>query len=367
MAATDPRVGLVVLGAGLFATLGARADTRYATSVHGYTDSDSLEVLHPHVTARTTVEDTTFGLSWDADVISAATIDVRTSASPRGFSEMRNGFALDLDHAASSTVHVGASGVGSVSPDYASATGSAHLALEDELHIHRVSLSGTGSWSSVGRVGDQRPVGEAWAAGGALAWSWVLTRDLVLDVAGAIEHAHGYLESPYRFVSIYAAGDPSGRVAVPESVPDDRTRGSGRVGLRLAASDALVLRGAYRLHADDWGVLGHTAYATLTVIPIPELRVSLDVRYLGQRGASFYSGHYATLPLVPDLRTRDRELAPMSTMAGALRLEVDVGTVEGLRATLLADAELAYTRYLDTPLLPERLAFSAGLGVAFTR
>lgn len=372
MAATDrplPAVHAVALAAVTLAlaSVTARADTRYAASVHGYTDSDSLEVLHPHVVARAAVDDTTLSLGWDADVVSAATIDVRTSASPRGFSEMRNGLALEVDHAASSTVHVGAGAAGSLSPDYGSATGGAHLALEDALHLHRVVISGTGSWSSVGRVGDQRAVGEAWAAGGSLAWSWVLTRDLVLDVSGALEHAHGYLESPYRFVSIYAAADPLGRVAVPEAVPDDRTRGAGRIGLRIAASDQVFLRGSYRLHADDWGVLGHTALATLTIVPVPELRASLDFRFLGQRGASFYSGHYATLPLVPGLRTRDRELAPMSTTAAGLRVEVDVGWVQDLRATLLADAELAYTRYIDTPLLPERVAFSAGLGLAFTR
>lgn len=368
MAAIERRASALALTMLLaLGSLTARADTRYATSLHGYTDSDSLEVLHPRVSARTDVDDTTLGLSWDADIISAATIDVRSSASPRGFEEMRNGATLDIDHTLSSTVRLGASGTGSLSPDYDSATGSAHLSLEDAQHIHRVALTGTGSWSSVGRVGDQHPTGEAWAAGGALAWTWILSASLVLDVAAAMEHAHGYLESPYRFVSIYDRNDPLARVGVPESVPDDRTRGSARVGLRLALSDQVFVRGSYRLHADDWGVLGHTVLGTLTYEPIPELRASLDVRYLGQRGASFYSGHYATLPTVPDLRTRDRELAPMSTMAAGLRLEVDVGHIDDLRVTLLGNVELAYTRYIDTPLLPERTAFTAGLGVALTR
>jgi hypothetical protein len=348
-------------------TLG-RADDRVAVDGHYYVDSDQLEVWHPHASVQVDVDDgLTVSGSYDADVISAATVDVRTAASPRGFVETRHGLGVDLAVEPSPTLRFGAGASGSFAPDFTSATGGARLAWEDPTRTHTLSLSLSGSFSSVGRVGDQTPVGEAWAGGASAGWAAVISRALVIDVAAAAEIASGYLESPYRFVTVHDAADPTSTIMVPEALPDLRTRGALRGRVRIAPIDELFLRGSYRFHADDWGVAGHTASVEAALVPVPDLSLALELRYLGQRGASFYRGRYETLPLVPELRARDRELASSTTLGAALRVEVVLPSFWEGTPRLFARGELIHARLYDTPLLPERLAGVVGLGLSFTR
>lgn len=368
MAATDPRRQLGCVVAILALAALARADDRVGIDGHYYVDSDGLEVWHPHASATVDLGDeAAVSASYDADVISAATVDVRTAASPRGFSETRHGVGADVALAPSSTLRYGVGASGSFAPDFASGTLSARLAIEDEARVHALSLSVAGSYAGVGRVGDQTPSGETGAFGVTAGWTAVISEALVLDVAAAGELALGYLESPYRFVTLYEAGLPSSTVAVPESMPDLRLRGSVRARVRIAPTDDIFLRGAYRLHADDWGALGHTAEVGITVAPIPELLLSVDGRFLGQRAASFYRGRYETLPLVPENRTRDRELAGSSTLTASARLEVQLPVVLEGRPSVFVRGELSHARLYDTWLLPERVSGVVGLGVSFLR
>lgn len=345
-----------------------RADDRVVLDGHLYLDSDQLEVWHPHVGLAVDASDeTTVSASYDADVISAATIDVRTSASPRGFAETRHGLGADVLVAPSSTLRIGGGVSGSFAPDYTSGTAGLRVAFDAPGRLHTFSLAASGSYAGVGRVGDQRPTGDLFAAGLSLGWAAAVSRALVVDVAAAGELSSGYLESPYRFVSIYAVGDSSARLAVPESLPDSRLRGSLRARLRVAPTDDVFVRGSYRLHTDDWGVVGHTVEAELSVAAAPFLTLSASFRFLGQRAAGFYRGRYESLPLVPELRARDRELAGATSLSAGVVAEVRLPVVWETEPALFVRGEIVHTRLYDTPLLPERLAGIVGVGLSFTR
>jgi len=368
VAATErPRAAIALLALLALAT-GAGPGGGVGGDGHYYPASDGLEVWHPQ--ARATVdanEELAGSATYDADVISAATVDVRTAASPRGFRETRHGVGADLAFAPTPTLRFGVDASGSFAPDFASGTVSARLALEDEARIHALSLSAAGSYAGVGRVGDQSLTGESGTLGLSVAWTTIVSEALVLDVAAAGELAWGYLESPYRFVTLYEPGLATSTVALPEAMPDQRLRASLRARVRVAPTDEIFLRGSYRLHADDWGVLGHTAELGASVAPIPELLVSVDGRYVGQRAASFYRGRYETLPLVPVNRTRDRELAGATTLALAARIDLRLPIVLEGQPTLFVRGELSHTRLYDTWLLPERVAGVLGLGLTFVR
>lgn len=374
MAATEGRAppgARPHLGLALVLSLAAgavRADDRVVLDGHLYLDSDQLEVWHPHVGVSVDASDeTTVSASYDADVISAATIDVRTSASPRGFTEARHGLGAEVRVAPSSTLRLGAGLSGSFAPDYTSGTATLSASFDDPRRIHTFSLAASGSYAGVGRVGDQGPTGDALAGGLSLGWAAVLSRAVVLDLAAGGELAGGYLESPYRFVSVYDARDPAARLAVPEALPDSRLRGSLRARLRIAPTDEVFVRASYRLHADDWGVLGHTVDAELSVVPVPALTLSATFRFLGQRAATFYRGRYETLPLLPELRARDRELAATTTLGAGVVIEVRLPHVWEAQPAFFLRAEVVHTRLYDTPLLPERLAGVFGVGLSFTR
>lgn len=335
---------------------------RVSASTHVYTDDDSLTVVHPSVAASVALgEDTSASVGYEADIITAATVDVRTSASVRPFEETRHGGSLAVRHALHRTLALGAGAVASVSPDYRSYTGSARLEVETSDRMHAFSLDVRGAHSEVGRVHDSQPVGELLALGLSGSWTAVLSRRAVLDIGGAFDWNHGYLENPYRFVRI--AGSADQLVAVPEEVPDDRFRGALSARLRLAATERLFVRARYRLHADDWGVFGHTVEARVIVAATPDFSATLGIRFFVQNGASFYHGVYRTHPNVPTFRTRDRELASGfgGKLLGALRWRF----LERQRADLSVAlrAELHQHRYIDTPLLRRRRALVTGLSL----
>ena len=365
MAATRRAAALLSLA--VLSATGVRADDRASAGVWVHTDDDQLTVVHPVASARAEVaEDTHVGVGYDADVISAATVDVRTSASPRGFEETRHGLSAGVDHALSRTVSVGTGYALSLSPDHVTHAGSLRGAVEDDDRVNIYAASLGVARDSVGRAGDEEPVGSLWSLGGSLSWTTLLSADAVLDLAAAVEHQRGYLESPYRFVPVTTAMGQR-EVRVPEEVPDVRWRGALRGQIRLALTHWLFGRAFYRLHADDWGIAGHTLQLRVDVEPADRWLVAVHGRFHGQRGASFYDGEYDTLPEIPSLRTLDRELAPGFYVAGGLRVEHALGHWLGLDWRVDARAEVLRRRYIDTPQLPQRLSLTAGVGLVVER
>lgn len=358
VAATDHRALLAFV---LASSSVAHADHGVSASTFVYTDDDSLTVVHPSVAANVGLtEDTSATLQWDADVITAATVDVRTSASVRPFHETRHGGAIGIRHALSRTLAIGAGYRLSISPDHRSYTGSVRIELETDSRLHTFALDARAAYNEIGRARDARRVGELWAAGLNGWWTAVLSSRALLDLGLAFDWNHGYLESPYRFVRI--VGQSGQSVFLPEEVPDDRARGAFSARLRLAVSDAIFLRGAYRFHADDWGVVGHTIDVN-AIASHRAVSVTLGARLFVQKGASFYDGNYESYPRAPTLRTRDRELA--SSFAGRLLASLRWRFVERARgsASLVLRTELHQHRYIDTPLLPRRRALVTGLSL----
>jgi len=336
----------------------ARADDRVSVGTTVHTDSDELLVVHPAATARIELpEEVHLSAGYQADVISAATIDVRTAASTRPFEEVRHGASAGVELAPGRLTTLTASYSLSVSPDYLSNALSLRLAQEDDTRTHTFTVGLAGAHDSVGRVGDPRPTGDAFGVALSARWAMVLCPEAVADVGAAVEHQRGFLESPYRFVTVGGAGS---QVRLPEEVPDLRWRGAVRAGLRWALAAPLFVRAQYRLHVDDWGVLGHTFDVAGHLAPGPGWRIMFGGSSLAQRGATFYSGRYATLPDVPVLRTRDRTLAPHWTLTGRLGVRVPFARVGGFELGARVHARVDWHRYFDTPVLPERTSLSVG-------
>lgn len=364
MAATDRALAFALVTA--IASL-ARADDRLTAGTYVYTDSDGLTVVHPSASASARLgEETRVEARYDADVITAATIDVRTSASVRPFEEVRHGASVGATQELGRTVSIAGSYALSIAPDHQAHGLGLGARVDDDDRVHRLAIDLRGAYESVGRAGDLFPTGEVLALGGALAWTSVLASWLVLDVEGALEWRHGYLESPYRFVTLL--GPRQQMVRVPEEVPDDRARAAVGARLRAALTDHVFARASYRLHGDDWGIVGHTIELGGSAQLARGWIASIGGRLLVQRGASFYRGTYETLPALPMLRTRDRELAPSFSAAALVGLEALLADLpEGFRLVARARGELLYHRFFDTPLLPERVGVIAGLTLSVER
>lgn len=344
---------------------GAFSQARASAGVALHADTDRLTVIHPHASVRAPIgEDTRISARWEADVITAATIDVRTSASPAGFEETRHGIGAGIEHDLSRTTTVVATASVDLSPDYDSGALTLAAGWEDDSRARRFGLSTTLASSRVGRAGDRHAAGWLRSSGVSATYAALLSSEAVLDGAVGLDQQSGYLESPYRFVPIESAVGPSWQVHLVESVPDTRLRLGGRVRLRWSVTRAWVLRSSLRAHGDSWGVLGATIEIESWVRLAPALRWIVGTRLHGQRGAGFYRATYYTLPELPRWRTLDRELAPGWQTSASTGAELDVGHVGGALLRVGVRAEGTWVRYVDTPRLPERLMLTAAATVS---
>lgn len=367
MAATDRRRRALLIAVLLTTAAAARADDRVGAAVFVHSDDDGLLVVHPVATAVAAVGEATHVLArYDADVVSAATVDVRTSASPHGFDETRHGGGLGFTHDLTRTLHLGGGYGFSYSPDYMTHSGAASLSIEDDRRLNTFGLSLAGARDSVGRTGEPEWVGHLTSLAGELSWTSILSPIAVMDVVGALEWRDGFQENPYRYVPIESSSGQS-VVYVTEEVPDQRLRGALRGRLRVAPEDWLFLRGSYRFHFDDWGVAGHTVRARASAEAWGPWLFSVNGRFYAQRAASFYQGTYATLPSVPDIRTKDRELAQSWYLAGGARVEYEFAEWLGFAWRADLRGEVKWQRYFDTPVLPRRTSVTVGLGLSIGR
>lgn len=349
---------LAILAAGAAA---APAQDRVSAGFALHTDDDGLVVHHPSVSASAEVVDGTRArAAWEMDAISAATVDVRTGASPRGFDETRHGLSAGVEQRLGAALAAGAAYATSLSPDHVAHRGTIAVSVEDAEQTRELTLGASVSRELVGRAGDREWTGTVTAVGADVAFTTLLSPELVVDLSAAFELRTGYLESPYRFVPILG-GAGQRLTALPEAVPDVRRRAAGRIRLRWAFAPDLFATAAWRVHADDWGIAGHTVEARLARAFGPDVTLGVLARFYGQRSASFYRGEYFAIADLPVWRTLDRELAAAAHAGAGLWLQWRF--LQWMR--LDARAELTRQRYFDTPRLPERTALTVGLALTW--
>ena len=154
---------------------------------------------------------------------------------------------------------------------------------------------------------------------------------------------------------------------VSERHPDRRGRSAAALRLSQALGDVAGIHVGYRLYADTWGVIGHTARASGAVsVADDRLLFKLDSRASLQGPASF---HTDTLQVsaddkVPEHRTADRELGGLRN--GMIGLST-VGSLYGVGPLLRLDVSLRAARifawYPNDTEVPERHAWLLGGGV----
>jgi len=339
----------------------AQAEDRGTAAVFVYHSSDQLTVVHPTASMRVQArEKTAVRASYDADVISAATIDVRTAASPRGFEEARHGMALGLEQSLSRLTQADTGIRYSHSPDYVSGSLGLGVTTEDEGRNRSLGLAVNVALDAVGRAGDSERVGHVRSLGTTLSLATILSEWALVDLASSLEYRHGYLQSPYRFIEVQQPGSGEPWTVVPESHPDEHLRAATRARYRVAFTDDFFGRATAGLHIDDWGVIGGTAELEATV-ELGDAQLSLGGRAGMHDRASFYRGSYQTAPEVPRHRTHDRKLARSLRTAGAARLQYSLGSWGGLLWGTNLNGELLWQRYYDTPRLPRVTALLVGL------
>lgn len=341
----------------LAAPAAARAEDRVAGAVAVYHDSDHVTVVSPTLAGTRQQGRASADARLDLDVISAASIDLVTAASPAGFQETRTAvdgtFGYDLREGRSAHAGYGYS----YEPDFRTHSVTAGGAAEAFGRRTTLSLDYGFARSRVGRVDDSAFERTRATHRIDLGVSHVLSPVLVAEVAWGVALSTGYHANPYRFVRLYQPGMDPPTTAVTETAPAERLRHLLTARLRARPIRRLFAIADYRLHLDDWGVVTHTATGRATfALAERVLDVSVEIRGYTQGAADFYRSRYDTFPAEPVLRTANKELGPMRTLLGGVVLD-HVLYARGTRDVRVGlGGDWLRLFYLDYPALPVRTA-----------
>ncbi len=359
--------------AGSLAVVPALAADRAGSVLLVYTDSDNVTVWKPTAGGSVTLGPATASAHWSTDFISAASVDLISSASPRGYDEIRNEAQAGVGWDFSGGRKIDASYTVSDEPDFRSQNMGLSAAMD--LFERRVTgILGVGaSMAQVGRAGDADFWRDRDSQDLSLQGSVILAPATVLDVFATSQHINGLQSSPYRFVRLYEPGATQHGTAVAERVPEQRWRNTATVRLRHRLAPSLFALADYRFYADTWGLVAHTVTARTTwTLPGGAFALALEARGHVQGRADFYQRRYAMQPdgpggpRGPQWRTADKELGPMWTALAGMRLEWTPWRHHDAWHVGLG-GDVLHMRYLDSPLITQRTALLTVLDLSWDR
>lgn len=357
--------------------------TSASFEIAGYTDSDHVQVATPTLAGAIADPSGTWsvGARYLVDAVSAASVDVVATASPR-FDEIRHaGSVQGMVRRGDWTTQL--SGALSREPDYLSGMGAVTVGVD--LRDRTVSpLVGVSfGVDEIGRLGQARVYDQYLFKYGLQAGALVvLNRSAILGVVADLQWEEGNQSKPYRYVPLFAPGtaadvapgasvdDVNGR-RLPERprdrLPEARQRYavSARLAWRLPRS---TIRADQRLYRDSWALAASTSDLRMYFDVTRRMTLGPHLRFHAQQGVSFWWRAYELVRDadgrvgVPSLRTGDRELGPLSTLTGGLAASWQLGAGTRVwRLNLQADA--MQTRFFDALYIARRRGLLVTVGL----
>jgi hypothetical protein len=361
----------------------AHTVVRASLEASGYHDTDHVNVATPMLAAEVAdpVAGWSFGGSYLVDAVSAASVDIVSSATPH-WTERRHVGAINLRYKPHD-FGVEAGGGVSREPDYLALAVGGALSW-DMLEKNLTGLVGLSYGDeTAGRTGTSFAVvsHRFTKTTPRVGFTLIVNPSAVLDVVGEVALERGDQAKPYRYIPLFSPaaaarvgpGTPgdivnaesaeNGRPAEMLPLARNRYALTTRLGWRLPAS-ALHLE--ERLYSDDWGLKASTTDLRFvidlakTVFAWPHLRAHL------QSPVAFWQRTYLASetggnPGTPTIRTGDRELGPLRSVTGGGGVRVKLGDRSSWSITLQGD--VVFTKYLDALFITDRLAFFGALGL----
>jgi hypothetical protein len=146
--------------------------------------------------------------------------------------------------------------------------------------------------------------------------SQVITKNLILAGQYEVITDEGFLRSPYRSIRYFT--DPLNQALAPEQYPNTRSSNAASFRAKYFLPYRAAIDTMYRFYTDTWGVLGHTAelgyvHPTNNEKWIFEARL----RYYTQEAADFYQDIFPRADYA-NFMARDKELATYSAITAGL-------------------------------------------------
>jgi hypothetical protein len=300
------------------------------------------------------------------DMVSSASIDVVTTASP--YTEERKQYSLGMDYLhGNTTMSLGFAN--STESDFDATTYNLSISQDMFGDLTTLTLSYALGDDVVGRSDDEIFSRDNTRQHYGVGLTQILTRNLITTLNFETITDEGFLNNPYRSVRFADSGSPPGYSYEPELYPNTRT--SNAVGLRARyyLPYRAAVQGEYRFFTDTWDIESHTA-AISYIHPVEDWTFTVKYRWHDQTGAHFFSDLFPRSEAT-NFRGRDKELSPLTSQTlklaasyefmsngwrfidkGTINFSIDLLTVDyhefrDLRADVLVGEEPFYSLEAD--------------------
>lgn len=163
----------------------------------------------------------------------------------------------------------------------------------------------------------------------------VLDRRTLLRFNYSLNHASGYLNDPYKLLSVVqptGAGDPGEPLHyLYEARPDSRTKHALFGELRRYIGRGHTINLSYRYFWDDWGIVSRTLDVHYHLPLVKGHALEPHVRWYRQTGADFYRAFLVDGTPLPSQASADYRLAPFHAFTVGLQYALPVAPGAELR------------------------------------
>lgn len=330
-----------------------RTDVAYQLYTGG-----GVDINVPHVLVRKQAGSSlSFVGSYYIDMVSSASIDVITTASP--YTEERKQWSLGMDYLRGNTI-MSVNYTSTEESDYDGSTVAFAVSQDMFGDLTTITLSYSHSDDIVGNSGDPTFEEELKRQQYGVGLTQILTRNLISTLNFTVITDEGYLNNPYRSVRYEDPGTALGYSYESELYPNTRT--STAIGLRAKyyLPYRAAIEGEYRYFEDTWQIKSNTASLTY-IHPLGPWTFSAKYRYHDQTGASFFSDLFSRSEAT-NFRGRDKELSPLTSSTFRLAAAYEfIGGAEGWRfidkASVNASVDWLHVDYHEFKDLSTGVAF----------
>ncbi len=340
-----------------------RADILY----HLY-DGGGVTIEGPSILVRKKAgKSVSFVANYYVDMISSASIDVVTTASP--YTEEREQMSIGMDYLRGNTM-MGISVTNSEESDFTSDSYSFSVSQGMFGDLTTLTLAYSLSNDEVRRSDDDTFVRDADRQFYSVGLTQIVTRNLIMGLNVETITDEGFLNNPYRTVRYVDSSNPIGYSYEAELYPNTRTSTAVGIRARYYLPYRAAIQGEYRFFTDTWGILSHTGAISYTH-PWGPWTFTGKYRHYTQDQADFYSDLFPRSEAT-NFRGRDKELSKFVSQNFRLQASyaflqdgwgfVDRGTVNLIYDQLLID----YDNFRDLTtgaLVGEEPAYKLDAGV----
>ena len=321
--------GIVVLFLALLVSSGSQAgvlpEDRADVLYHLYTGG-GVDINGPSVLVRKQVgRNTSFVANYYVDMISSASIDVITTASP--YKEERTQWSLGMDYLHGNTTMT-VNYTTSTESDFDSKTYSFSVSQDMFGDLTTVTLSYALGDDIVGNSQDPTFERENDRQHYGVGVTQILSRNMIAAFNFEVITDEGFLNNPYRSVRYADPGTALGYSYEPELYPNTRTSSAAGIRAKYYLPYRAAIEAEYRYFTDTWNIKGDTV-SIAYIHPMGPWTFTAKYRYHDQTGAAFFEDLFSG-PEATNFRGRDKELSPLTSSTVKLAAAYEfIGGAEG--------------------------------------